>query len=163
MFAIGCVGTSFYLFEKTASTEGSIPGNFLVILTAIGLLASAAVLIAPEALRLFTRPFTSLIDAIFFPREKSPKPELSYNLPEFYAKQERYEEALSAYLTILEYYPKETRAYLGALELLIQVFDEIDEARRLYRRACRHLRHHLEELEALRSGWHRLTSDRVQC
>ena len=84
MFAIGCVGSSFHLFQKTAAAEDSIPSNFVVILTAIGLLAAAAVLIAPEILRIVSRPFTSLIDSIFFPREKSPKPELDYRLPEFY-------------------------------------------------------------------------------
>lgn len=161
MFAIGCVGTSFHLFQKTATAEDSIPHNFLVILAAIGLLASAAILIAPEILRIVTRPFTSLIDSIFFPREKSPRPELNYKLPEYYTRQERYDEALAAYYTILEYYPREARAYLGALELLIQVFDEFDQARRLYRRGCRHLRRQIDALEVLQSGWRRLTSDRL--
>ncbi|MCP5540178.1 MAG: hypothetical protein H7A52_08570 [Akkermansiaceae bacterium] len=147
--------------EETAPPPGSPFGTLFHVARFVVLLLVAAVLVAPDVIALLSAPVRALVDAIYFPRHHGGKPPLSYQLADFYGKEERHTDALEAYEEILRHYPDEPRAYRGALELLVTVFGEKDRARRLYQKARRRLRHRVPpaewaELEAL---WTRLRNE----
>ena len=158
LFAIGCIGLAIILLRKGIA-GGNLVGAFFPVLVAMILLLCGVVLIVPELVKVFTWPLLAFIDSVFFPGGKASRPVLSYALPDFYVKEERYDEALEEYRKILRYYPKEARAYVGALELLVNEFGDKRAARELFDRARKRLRKHPEDLVAVEACWLQLTND----
>ena len=158
LFAVGSVGLSIYLIQRGIAA-GSITASFFPVLAALVLLVISAILIAPELAVLFCQPLFALVDSIFFPGGKLSKPVLSYTLPDFYLKEGRYEEALEEYRKILRYYPRESAAYLGAIELLVAEFGDVPGAKNLYARARQKLRDRPEDWMAVENRWHQLAND----
>ena len=160
LFAIGCIGLAIFLVKKGIE-KASITGSFFPILGAMVLILSATIVVIPELLHVFTRPLFALVDSIFFPGGKLSRPVLSYTLPEFYLKQRRFDDALDEFRKILRHYPNESKAYVGALEILLERYEEVEEeaARELYAQAKKRLRDHPEDLAQVEACWHRLTGD----
>ncbi|MEM9015841.1 MAG: hypothetical protein AAGC68_02420 [Verrucomicrobiota bacterium] len=84
-----------------------------------------------------TRPFTSMIDSIFFPGGKLDKPILNLKLPAYYINEERYTEAIAEYEKILKHHPDAIEAYEKSIWLYHEVFHETEKARQLIREAER--------------------------
>lgn len=160
LFAIGSVGLSIWLIRHGIAA-GGITGSFFPILAAMILLVIGAILIAPELVAIFTKPLFALVDSIFFPGGKLSKPVLSYTLPEFYTKEKRYDDALDEYRKILRHYPRESRAYLGAIELLVTEFGDKEAAKELFKRARQKLRDQPENWLAVETRWQRLANEYV--
>ena len=82
-----------------------------------------------------TRPFMALIESIVFPVTKFNKPLLNLKLPAYYIDEGRYDEALIEYRKIIKYHPDETGAYEKAIWLHVEIFEEPEEAMKLFNRA----------------------------
>ena len=82
-----------------------------------------------------TRPFIILIESILFPVTKFNKPTLNLKLPAYYVNEGRYDEALAEYRKVLKHYPDETEAYDGAIWLYVEIFEEPEEAQKLFDKA----------------------------
>ncbi len=146
--AIGGLGVSLWLFKKAATDPEPETGLGYGMLGMIGIMISAA-LLTPEIYTVITR----VVDGLYFPGGKLDKPILSYKLPEFYRKEERLEESLEQYDIILEHYPREVRAWIGAIELLIEDFGNRRQAEDYYLRARRKLRRNRQALDQLEQCW----------
>jgi len=153
---MGCFGISLWLFKKSAIDPEPETGLGYGMLGMIGVIVCAA-LMAPEIYTLITRA----VDALYFPGGKLDKPILSYKLPEFYRKEERFEESLEQYDIILEHYPREARAWIGAVELLIEDFGNREQAEDYYQRGRRKLRRDREALDQLERCWRSHSSTSV--
>jgi len=101
-----------------------------VICFVIGLIAVWESLFAAA-----TRPFMALIESIVFPVTKFNKPLLNLKLPAYYIDEGRYDEALIEYMKIIKYYPDETGAYEKAIWLHVEIFEDSEEAMKLFNRA----------------------------
>ena len=78
-----------------------------------------------------------LIESIIFPGTKFNKPTLNLKLPASYVKEGRYKEALEEYRKVLKHYPDETEAYDEAIWLYTEIFEEPEEALKLFNKAKR--------------------------
>ncbi len=146
--AMGFLGVSLWLFNKSATVPEPETGLGYGMLGMIGIIAGTA-LLTPEIYTVITR----VVDGLYFPGGKLDKPILSYKLPEFYRKEERFEESLEHYDIILEHYPREARAWIGAIELLIEDFGNRRQAESYYQRGRRKLRRNREALDQLERCW----------
>jgi len=146
--AIGFFGLSLWLFRKSVTHPEPETGLGYALLGMLGVIVGTA-LLTPEIYTIITRG----VDALYFPGGKLDKPLLSYKLPEFYRKEERLEEALEQYDIILEHYPREARAWIGAIELLIEDFGNRQQAESYYQRGRRKLRRDREALDQLERCW----------
>lgn len=82
-----------------------------------------------------TRPFMALIESIVFPVNKFNKPLLNLKLPAYYIDEGRYDEALVECKKIIKHYPDETEAYEKAIWLHVEIFEETEEAMKLFKKA----------------------------
>jgi tetratricopeptide (TPR) repeat protein len=96
------------------------------------------------------------VNSFFFPGGKSSKPILSYKLPDFYRRQQRYPEALESLHRILRHYPKEARAWIGVIEVQMIDLHDPEAARQTYQRALHKLRKDRIALEDVRDCWNHL-------
>lgn len=120
--AIGCSFYSVKLMVKGLRIEGFGAAPFLII--SFALVISAILLIAPETVFKLAEAFSRLLTGIFFPDDKFSKPPLSYLLARRYTLEMRTEDAISEYMNIIHYYPKERDAYLELMSLAKSVGHE---------------------------------------
>ncbi len=148
---VGFLGLGGVLIDRAVGTESldSYLGN---IAMAICLIVIGLALVVPDVFRLIGR----VVDGFFFPGGKLAKPTLSYKLPEFYRREQRFEDALRQYDLILRHYPREARAWIGAIEVLIIDFGNRAQAEDYYRRARRKLRSDRDSLDEVRRAWENL-------
>ncbi|MCB1230016.1 MAG: hypothetical protein KDN19_07115 [Verrucomicrobiae bacterium] len=121
-----------------------------------GFIIAGAIVIAPDIVRLAASPLLALIDSIFLPGQRGGKPDLNLKLPQFYREQCRYDDAMAEYRKIIRYYPEQVEGWIGAMELLVKIFDEPEAARKLYEKGRRKLRHRPEAIEELAAAWENL-------
>lgn len=110
------------------------PGGLIwgVVLCVLGVIA-----ILTNLIEILTKPFTMFIDAVFFPGGAFSKPVLNLKLPEYYLREGRFDEALDEYKKIIRHYPDEAAAYEGAIDLLVNEFKDLGEAKKLHRKSKR--------------------------
>lgn len=142
------IGASAWCFKQATGVDESETGLGFALLGMASLVVSAA-LLSPEIYAIITRA----VDALYFPGGKLDRPTLSYKLAEFYRKEERFTEALEQYDTILKHYPREARAWIGAIELLIEDYGHRRRAKDYYQRGRRKLRRHRSALDQLEQCW----------
>ena len=130
--AFGFFGLSLY-FAKL----GYESARYLVMIAGAPLFLFGMLLIWKPLFKILTRPFTLLIDSIFFPGGPLEKPILNLKLPAYYIENHRYEEAWDEYRKILRHYPNETEPYEKLLWLAIEIFEDREEARKILRKARR--------------------------
>ncbi len=82
-------------------------------------------------------PLLRFIDSIYLPGSHGGKPPLSYELPIYYERYFRGDEALEAYLAIIKHYPRQINAYAGAIRVCEQQLDDPAQARQWRRVAER--------------------------
>ncbi|MEZ5326397.1 MAG: hypothetical protein R3F19_15210 [Verrucomicrobiales bacterium] len=80
-------------------------------------LIAAAVLIAPDFVRLISRPLFVLIESLYLPSEKAEKPPLTFRLGRYYAANGRLQDAEKDYLRMLRFYPEETDGWIELITL----------------------------------------------
>lgn len=148
--AVGLLGLAIHIVR---GTEGQGIGAMGAVTVGVAFLVMGGLLFFPEGIRLFVSPLTKLAEGLYFPGGKLDKPVLSYTLPEFYRKQHRYPEALERYDFILDHYPRELRAWLGAIDVLALHLKDWPRAQRYRERAERKLRHDPEALATLDQHW----------
>lgn len=146
MILVPCYGLSITLIHRAADAVSSRT-VLLLALAAVLLIVLGTALLLPDLFRILS----GFAESLYLPGGKFSKPILSYKLPEFYRREERFEEALEQYDKILAHYPRETRAWIGAIELLAEDFGSPEQAEEYYQRALRKLRRDPEALEQLRN------------
>lgn len=132
IFAIGCFGVSAWM-AKTG--YDSLDPGYLGLALLLFVVAFASIF--TKLLAIAARPFTLLIDSIFFPGGPLSRPILNLKLPHYYLREGRYDEALEEYRKIIRFYPDEAEAYEGAIELLVRRFQDFSTAEKLYRKSRR--------------------------
>ena len=132
ILGIAFLGVAFW-----CATTGYENLNFFLLLLAVPLFVAGISCLWKTIFYAATRPFTAMIDAVFFPGGKLSKPVLNLKLPRYYVNESRFDEALEEYQRIIKHYPDEAEAYDGAISLYVEIFEEPDEARKLYDRAKR--------------------------
>ena len=108
-----------------------------------------------DILTVAAMPFTSMIDAIIFPKIRGGKPPPNYKLAEYYLGEDRLADAETEYRTILKHHRKETKAYLGLLRLLCE-YGKIEDGRKVLKTAQHNLRNHRDDLNEIEMEWERL-------
>ncbi len=135
ILGVALFGIALWLAKKGYHTLNPTYMGLAVICFVIGLTAVWESLFAAA-----TRPFMILIESILFPGTKLAKPILNLKLPAYYVNEGRYDEALAEYRKVLKYYPDEAEAYDGAIWLYVEIFEEPEEAQKLFNKASqRHL------------------------
>lgn len=132
LFGAGFLGLSFW-----CATSGYEQGDHLQVLLGVLLLIPGIGCLWKTIFHLATRPFTLMIDSIFFPGGRFSKPILNLKLPAHYINESRYDDALLEYRRILKHYPDEVEAYEKAIWLYLEVYGDPAEAERLLQRAKR--------------------------
>lgn len=150
MLAVGLWGCALWI-----ARYGFIHSEFqwLPVAIIIGLIGLSRVF--SDLLELAAKPFTMLVDAIIFPKITAGKPPPNYKVAEYYVEQKRWEEAEIEYRTILKNHRKEARAWLGLIRLLVATGD-IEESKKMFRKAQRHLRSQPNALSEVEMEWHHL-------
>ena len=153
----GLFGIGGFCINKALQTEN--PDQYLFgVAGAILCIVIGLFLLVPDVFALVGR----LVNSFFFPGGKSSKPVLSYKLPDFYRREERYAEALDHYRRILRHYPKEARAWFGVIEVQMHDLADPEAARQTYKMALHKLRSDRLAREDLRQRWDQLlTSPRA--
>jgi hypothetical protein len=132
LFAAGLVLGLFLWFHGVKDDPGHA---FLHGLIAMML---AFVLVSTDIAELLASPILKFIDSVYLPGGNGAKPPLSYELPIYYERYFRSEEALAAYQAIMKHYPKQINAYAGAIRVCEQQLDDPTLARH-YRRVAERL------------------------
>ncbi|MDF2375916.1 MAG: tetratricopeptide repeat protein [Verrucomicrobiales bacterium] len=128
----GCFGFSF-----RAATTGYEKTQLTLMLSSIPVFLIGVLIIWTPLFALLTRPFTAMVDSLFFPGGKLDKPVLNLKLPAYLINEGRYSEALEEYRQILKHYPEEVEAYEKSIWLYQDIFNEPEKARRILRQAER--------------------------
>ena len=145
---IGLFGIGGFFINK--SLQGENPDAYLSgVAGAILCIITGLFLLVPDVFAFIGR----LVNSFFFPGGKSGKPVLSYKLPDFYRRKQRYEEALEEYQRIIHHYPREARAWIGVIEVQMVDLCDVEAARQTYRRALHKLRKDAIALEDVRHCW----------
>lgn len=152
IMAIGLWGCALYLAQ-----HGYRSLRFIWFVPALILAFSGLFLVIKDCIRFAAVPFTTMIDAIVFPRVRSGKPEPNYRLAEYYVKEERWDDAEVEYRTILKFHRREGKAYLGLIELLM-VEGRAEEARKVLHQSRRYLKSDPESLSEIEVRWDQQSS-----
>ncbi len=133
--AIALWAVAYWMASKAIPAETLTEGAPEVpadrFLTAMGLLLVGAILIAPELIHWITYPFHRFFNNVFFPGENAiPPPD--YNVTRVYREQERFEEAIEQYFTILHNHPQELLAYIEGIETAFESGDEASALKLLH-------------------------------
>ena len=91
------------------------PGH--AFLFGLGAMSYAFLLISTDVAAWLATPVLKFIDSIYLPGAHSKKAPLAYELPIYYERHFRSEEALAAYLAIIRNYPRQINAYAGAIRV----------------------------------------------
>lgn len=109
----------------------------LFFLEGLAAMLAAFLLVATDIARWLASPFLRYIDSIYMPAAKNEKAPLTYDLPLYYERHLRSEEALEAYEAIIKAYPDQINAYAGAIRVCEQQLQDHARARRWRRNAER--------------------------
>lgn len=169
LLGLGLLATGIYLVHDFVASSPTLPGlpdqdptrtpNYYHLLRGIVFIMIGAGLVMPVALRLLAAPFHAMVDSIYAPRHPTDKPPMDLELPAFYEREKRFQEALDEYRKIIRYHPEKTPGWLGALRLLLAEFDDPDGAEALYRKANRRFRGDSEALALIEETWAREHGD----
>ena len=148
---VGLFGIGAFCINK--AVQGEHPEQYLAgVAGAILCIVIGLFLLVPDVFAMVGR----LVNSFFFPGGKSSKPVLSYKLPDFYRRKKRYEESVEEYQRILHYYPCESRAWMGVIEVQMVDLHDPEAARQTYKRALHKLRKDRIALEDVRNCWAQL-------
>lgn len=114
--------------------------SFFRLITAVVLLLVGAGCLAPALVGWIARPFTAFIDSVFHPRQRADKPPVNLELPAYYERQSRFEDALEEYRKIVRFHPEEPAGWQGVIRLLREPFHAPKEAEKIRRKAVRRFR-----------------------
>ncbi len=152
VLAVGLWGCSLWLVRYAFDSEEITWIYPAILLAFLGLIR-----VLTDLVELAAKPFTMMIDAIVYPKIMGGKPPPNYRLAEYYREQDRLEEAEAEYLTILKNHKREKLAYMGLIQLLIEQ-GEIEEARKWFQKARRHLRKQSDDLNDVEVLWSSLSN-----
>lgn len=156
MRGISLIRDLLALFPPPVDNDGSASATaprLIDILVGTILILLGASCLAGGLVRLAASPFTAFIDSVFLPGEKGGKPALNLELPAFYERQNRFEEALTEYQKMIRFHPEQPIGWLGAIRLLLGTFEDQRQARRLYEKARRRFRSDQDTLASLEKTW----------
>lgn len=131
------IGISFFGLAFWTATAGFDAKSYGLMLATIPLFLMGLFIVWKRLFALAVRPFVIFIESIYLPGGKLAKPVLNLKLPAYYLNEGRYTEALEEYRKIVKHHPDEVEAYERLIWLHCEIFDEVDEAKRLVRRAKR--------------------------
>ncbi len=114
-------------------------GEFTVRYFLQGLVAMliSFLVVATDVARWFASPLLRFIDSVYLPGGEADKAPLKYELPLYYERHFRSEEALEAYETLIKSYPDQINAYAGAIRVCENQLNDQERARRWRRNAER--------------------------
>lgn len=115
ILAVVCAVFSLKLMIKGLRQESFAAAPFLIL--SFASVIAAILLIAPETVFKIAEAFSRLFTGIIFPDEKFARPPLSYLLARRYTQEMRTADAISEYINIIHYYPREREAYLELMAL----------------------------------------------
>ncbi len=118
----------------------SLGMNFGRAVFSMAIGVAGSIMIAPSITMWVIRPFVSLVDSIYLPREYAKKPPLRYELADQYFQNRKLDKAIVEYYEILRHYPREPKA-MARLFTLLHASGLIAEARKTRRRANLRLSH----------------------
>ena len=93
-------------------------------------MTAAFVLVSTDIARLLASPFLNFIDSIYLSGGGTGKARLSYDLPIYYERHFRGEEAIDAYEALIAADPNQINAYAGAIRVCENLLEDRARARR---------------------------------
>lgn len=130
------------LFFKSAATTQSGTGSIAMTggmgtaLVAMSFLILSACCFSRTLSEVLSRPFTRLIDGVYFGNNDREPPPLNLRLPEAYRRDYRYEEAITEYERQLQYHPRSAVLWSELIRTAREAGNP-DMARAFLRRALR--------------------------
>lgn len=121
ILGIGLVatGVGFWL----TSSFGVIPFLVGLVLIIAGIMPFAL-----DLARFLATPYLNFINSVYLPGGHGKRPPLNLDLPLYYERFGREEEAVEAYETMARHYPRELRPYARLLRIHRDVFGEEEAA-----------------------------------
>lgn len=115
------IGTGFgFWLVSSFGVAAFLVGLFFIVLG-----------IAPfsvDLARLLATPWLNFINGVYLPGGHGKRPPLNLDLPLYYERYGREEEAVDAYEAMVRHYPREPRPYARLLRLHRDVFDDEEAA-----------------------------------
>lgn len=109
---VGGVAFGVYLWFAGVKDD---PGR--AFLNGLIIMVVSFTLVSTDIAKLVASPFTNFIDSVYMPGGNADRAPLKYELPLYYERHFRSEEALAAYDAIIRSYANQIHAYAGAIRV----------------------------------------------
>ncbi len=128
----------------------------LVFLNGLAVMAVAFLLVSTDFAALLASPILKFIDSVYLPGGHLDKALLNYDLPLYYERHFRGEEALAAYIQLIRAYPDQINAYAGAVRVCQNQLDDTHQAKKWWAEAERRFGREAvsEAVKKTASEWH---------